>query len=64
MLISHYVVVSQRFGTGNLYSLKEVPESQGTNIREHLLTFYKSCYSANIMKLAVCGSNDLDTMEG
>mmetsp|Transcript_26597 Transcript_26597/g.51833 ORF Transcript_26597/g.51833 Transcript_26597/m.51833 type:complete len:1003 (-) Transcript_26597:623-3631(-) len=53
----------QRFGTGNLYSLKEVPEKAGTNTRQHLLDFYKSKYSANIMKLAVLGREDLDTLE-
>ena len=29
----------QRFGTGNLFTLKEIPEKNGTNIREHLLRF-------------------------
>mmetsp|Transcript_2509 Transcript_2509/g.5998 ORF Transcript_2509/g.5998 Transcript_2509/m.5998 type:complete len:1005 (-) Transcript_2509:110-3124(-) len=54
----------QRFGTGNIYSLKEVPEKKGTNTRQHLLDFYRTKYSANIMKLAVLGREDLDTMEG
>mmetsp|Transcript_7733 Transcript_7733/g.17704 ORF Transcript_7733/g.17704 Transcript_7733/m.17704 type:complete len:1005 (-) Transcript_7733:1461-4475(-) len=53
----------QRFGTGNIYSLKEVPEKKGTNTRQHLLDFYRNKYSANIMKLAVLGREDLDTQE-
>ncbi|KAJ1492676.1 Metalloenzyme, LuxS/M16 peptidase-like protein, partial [Baffinella frigidus] len=53
----------QRFGTGNLHTLKEIPEKNGTNIREHLLRFHESSYSANIMKLSVLGREDLDTLE-
>ena len=53
----------QRFGTGNKQSLWDTPLANGTNTRQHLLDFYKRCYSANIMKLAVIGREDLDTQE-
>eukprot|EP00286_Rhodomonas_abbreviata_P006745 CAMPEP_0181324180 /NCGR_PEP_ID=MMETSP1101-20121128/20210_1 /TAXON_ID=46948 /ORGANISM="Rhodomonas abbreviata, Strain Caron Lab Isolate" /LENGTH=1003 /DNA_ID=CAMNT_0023432315 /DNA_START=70 /DNA_END=3081 /DNA_ORIENTATION=+ len=53
----------QRFGTGSYKTLFEDPQAAGTNIREHLMHFYKNAYSANIMKLAVLGREDLDTLE-
>ena len=53
----------QRFGTGNKQSLWDTPLANGTNIRQHLMDFYKGCYSANVMKLAVLGREDLDTLE-
>mmetsp|Transcript_39276 Transcript_39276/g.92615 ORF Transcript_39276/g.92615 Transcript_39276/m.92615 type:complete len:1005 (-) Transcript_39276:62-3076(-) len=53
----------QRFGTGSYKTLHDMPEATGTNIRDHLMSFYKNCYSANIMKLAVLGREDLDTQE-
>ena len=53
----------QRFGTGNYKTLHDMPLEAGTNIREHLLKFYSGCYSANIMKLAILGREDLDTLE-
>jgi insulysin len=53
----------QRFGTGNYKTLHDMPQQSGTNIREHLLEFHNGCYSANIMKLAVLGRENLDTLE-
>jgi insulysin len=52
-----------KFSTGNLQTLGEVPESQGIDVREELLKFYKDSYSANLMKLAVIGREDLNTLE-
>ena len=51
------------FGTGNLRTLKEVPESNGLVTRQLLLDFHKTFYSANIMKLVVYGNESLDTMQ-
>ena len=53
----------QRFGTGSYKTLHDMPMAAGTNIREHLFKFYQGCYSSNIMKLAVLGREDLDTLE-
>lgn len=43
------------FGTGNLETLFENPKRNGQDIREELLKFHDSYYSANIMKLCVLG---------
>lgn len=40
-----------------------MPIANGTNTRQHLMDFYKGCYSANIMKLSVIGRESLDTLE-
>ena len=53
----------QRFGTGNYKTLHDMPIEAGTNIRDFLLKFYEQNYSANIMKLAILGREDLDTLE-
>lgn len=52
-----------KFSTGNLQTLGEVPGSQGVDVREELLKFYKESYSANLMKLAIIGREDLATLE-
>ncbi|RLN98317.1 hypothetical protein BBJ28_00005129 [Nothophytophthora sp. Chile5] len=44
-------------------SLQEQPEQAGVNVREHILAFYERYYSANIMKLVVCGEDTLDELE-
>jgi insulysin len=44
-----------KFGTGNLRTLKYNPEEMGLNIRDELLRFHDTYYSANIMKLCVLG---------
>ena len=46
-----------RFICGNLESLKQ------DGIREQLLNFHKTWYSANIMKLTVSGKHTLDQLE-
>ena len=51
------------FGTGNLQTLKVIPEKSKINTREALLAFHKKYYSANIMKLVVLGTDDLDTLQ-
>ena len=52
-----------KFSTGNAETLKITPEKEGYNIRELLLDFYEKYYSANIMRVAVYGSDSLDTMQ-
>ena len=51
-----------KFSTGNLQSLGEIPKSNNLNIRDELLKFYDSSYSANLMKLCILGREDLDTL--
>lgn len=43
------------FGTGNLETLYDNPQKDGLDIRDELLKFHDSYYSANIMKLCVLG---------
>lgn len=52
-----------KFSTGNLKTLKESVELQQLNIRELLLDFYQTYYSANLMKVCVYGKEDLQTLE-
>lgn len=50
------------FSTGNLHTLQEEPASRGLNVRDVLLDFYGSHYSANLMSLVVLGKESLDTL--
>ncbi|KAG3033567.1 hypothetical protein JG687_00005861 [Phytophthora cactorum] len=52
-----------RFSWGNKKSLQELPEKVGVDVRKQILEFYNKFYSANIMKLVVCGENTLDELE-
>ncbi|XP_065058104.1 insulin-degrading enzyme-like [Rhopilema esculentum] len=52
-----------RFGTGNLQTLKTFPESEGINIRDELLKFHNDLYSANIMALVVIGRESISDLE-
>ncbi|SCU77844.1 LAMI_0A02542g1_1 [Lachancea mirantina] len=51
-----------KFSTGNIKTLGEIPKSENIDIRDELLKFYDSSYSANIMKLCILGREDLDTL--
>lgn len=51
------------FGTGNLETLKTIPESKGLITRDLLLDFHKRFYSANIMKLVMYGNESLDVLQ-
>ncbi|POM72003.1 Nardilysin [Phytophthora palmivora] len=53
----------QRFSWGNKKSLQELPKKTGVDVRKQILEFYDKYYSANIMKLVVCGENTLDELE-
>ncbi|KAI7897701.1 Metalloenzyme, LuxS/M16 peptidase-like protein [Cokeromyces recurvatus] len=50
------------FGTGNLETLYENPKKNGKDIRQELLKFHDSYYSANIMKLCILGRESLDQL--
>lgn len=52
-----------RFSMGNMETLKVIPERKGINVRERMIEFYRTFYSANIMKLAVYGKDSLDDLE-
>lgn len=44
-----------KFGTGNKKTLFEIPKANGINVRDELLKFHDTWYSANNMALAVLG---------
>eukprot|EP01112_Ceratiomyxa_fruticulosa_P016038 TRINITY_DN4811_c0_g1_i2.p1 TRINITY_DN4811_c0_g1~~TRINITY_DN4811_c0_g1_i2.p1 ORF type:complete len:988 (+),score=198.79 TRINITY_DN4811_c0_g1_i2:178-3141(+) len=48
----------RKFATGNLETLGNVE-----NLRQRLLDFHKTYYSASIMSLCIIGKNDLQTLE-
>lgn len=52
-----------KFATGNLETLKKIPEDNNINIREVLLNFHKEFYSANLMTLVVYGNQPLDLLQ-
>jgi secreted Zn-dependent insulinase-like peptidase len=43
--------------------LLELPHQAGINVREQILAFYNKFYSANVMKLVVCGEDSLEDLE-
>ncbi|KAJ3087149.1 hypothetical protein HK102_011718, partial [Quaeritorhiza haematococci] len=51
-----------KFGTGNLHTLKDIPEERGIDVRKVLLDFHDRYYSANIMRLVVLGKEPLDKL--
>ncbi|CAD7699759.1 unnamed protein product [Ostreobium quekettii] len=53
----------QKFTWGNKASLMDIPQESGLHVRDELLKFYKSNYSAERMRLAVLGGEPLDTLE-
>ncbi|KAF6208920.1 hypothetical protein GE061_014662 [Apolygus lucorum] len=53
----------QKFSTGNRKLLDTEPRSKGINVREELMSFHDRWYSANVMTLAVVGSESLDDLE-
>ncbi|KAF9579675.1 Insulinase (Peptidase M16), partial [Lunasporangiospora selenospora] len=50
------------FSTGNLITLRELPQKDKINVREELIKFYHKYYSANIMKLVILGQEPLDQL--
>ncbi|CAP68693.1 uncharacterized protein PODANS_7_6640 [Podospora anserina S mat+] len=51
------------FSTGNLETLKTIPEAKGINVRDKFIEFYEKHYSANRMKLCVLGREPLDVLQ-
>eukprot|EP01119_Soliformovum_irregulare_P010703 TRINITY_DN2640_c0_g1_i4.p1 TRINITY_DN2640_c0_g1~~TRINITY_DN2640_c0_g1_i4.p1 ORF type:complete len:1093 (+),score=372.86 TRINITY_DN2640_c0_g1_i4:186-3281(+) len=51
-----------KFGTGNVTTLSTTPASLGLNVRDQLLQFHETYYSANIMKLVILGRESLDEL--
>lgn len=51
------------FATGNWDLLHDQPKARGVVIRDEFMKFYSTQYSANRMKLAVLGQEDLDTLQ-
>ncbi|KAJ8667813.1 hypothetical protein QAD02_009476 [Eretmocerus hayati] len=52
-----------KFGTGSIETLDVIPKQKGINVREELLKFHSTWYSANIMSLSVLGKESLDELE-
>ena len=52
------------FTTGNKKSLGEIPHKLGLNIREETEKFFKSHYSANLMKLVILGREPIEELQG
>jgi insulysin len=51
------------FSTGNLETLKILPEAKGIDVRQAFMQFHEKYYSANRMKLVVLGRESLDTLQ-
>jgi insulysin len=52
-----------KFSTGNLETLKTIPEQLGIDLRERLMQFHRNYYSANLMSLVIYGNQPLDTLQ-
>jgi insulysin len=52
-----------KFGTGNRETLKTTSEAKGIKIRDEVIKFYKSFYSANLMTLAIVSNQSFETMQ-
>eukprot|EP00188_Purpureofilum_apyrenoidigerum_P003990 Plantae.Rhodophyta-Purpureofilum_apyrenoidigerum.ctg4336.p1 GENE.Plantae.Rhodophyta-Purpureofilum_apyrenoidigerum.ctg4336~~Plantae.Rhodophyta-Purpureofilum_apyrenoidigerum.ctg4336.p1 ORF type:complete len:995 (-),score=223.91 Plantae.Rhodophyta-Purpureofilum_apyrenoidigerum.ctg4336:406-3390(-) len=52
-----------KFGTGNVVTLSEIPKGKGINPHNALSTFFSKYYSANLMRLVIMASMDLDSLE-
>ena len=48
-----------RFGAGNLETLKTIPEKLKINIRDELVNFHSKYYSSNLMQLCIQGKSCL-----
>lgn len=55
--------VWNKFGTGNLNTLKITPENMGLNIRNVIIEFYEKNYSANIMKCVILGKESIENLK-
>ncbi|XP_072247515.1 insulin-degrading enzyme isoform X2 [Leuresthes tenuis] len=51
-----------KFGTGNKLTLETRPSKDGIDVRQELLKFHSTYYSANLMGLCVLGRESLDEL--
>uniref|UniRef100_A0A3B3DJ11 Insulin degrading enzyme n=1 Tax=Oryzias melastigma TaxID=30732 RepID=A0A3B3DJ11_ORYME len=51
-----------KFGTGNKLTLETRPSNEGIDVRQELLKFHSTYYSANLMGLCVLGRESLDEL--
>ena len=61
--LSHPAHAYNKFGTGNIETLKSIPEAKGLYIRDILLDFHSKYYSANLMSLVILGKEPIDALE-
>jgi insulysin len=52
-----------KFVVGNLQTLRDNPQRDGINLRDRILAFFESQYSANLMKLVLRGKESLDQLK-
>lgn len=52
-----------KFSTGNIDTLETIPNANNINVRDRLIQFHETFYSANLMKLVLLGRQDLDTLQ-
>lgn len=52
-----------KYRVGNYETLGSGPRERGIDIRQRLIDFYKTHYTSGIMKLAIVGREDLDTLQ-
>ncbi|XP_031777802.1 insulin-degrading enzyme isoform X2 [Nasonia vitripennis] len=52
-----------KFGTGSKDTLEVIPKQKNIDVRQELLNFHNTWYSANIMALSVLGKESLDDLE-
>ncbi|CAM9400370.1 unnamed protein product, partial [Ectocarpus sp. 4 AP-2014] len=52
-----------KFCWGNLYSLREEPQSKGVDVRQELVDFHAKHYRASAMQLVVQGGQTLDKLQ-
>lgn len=53
----------RKFSTGNKKTLDEIPKEKGINVRDELIKFHTTWYSANIMALAIIGKESLPELQ-
>ncbi|XP_008222126.1 PREDICTED: insulin-degrading enzyme-like 1, peroxisomal [Prunus mume] len=53
-----------KFSTGNWDTLEVRPKAKGLDTRSELIKFYEEYYSANVMRLAIYGKENLDKIQG
>jgi insulysin len=61
--IAHPLHPINKFSTGNLETLKTIPDQMGINLRERLLQFHREYYSSNLMTLVLYGNQPLDVLQ-